>query len=79
MTAPKRARVWSEADCPLCDKALQHLTAQGYEIEKKSASALITGKEPDMDALVQLTLQTMSLPIIELDGNFIHPGDLYNE
>lgn len=79
MTAEKRAVIWSDSDCPLCDRAFAHLLEEGYSVEKKDVNKLMSGEDPNTDAMVQLTLQSMSLPIIELNGNFIRPGDLYDE
>lgn len=71
-TVDKKVTIWKQEDCPMCEKAFTHYKELGYDIDTKDVAKLLDGTEPDMDAIVQLSMQGMSVPIVrESEDMFI--------
>lgn len=66
--------IWTQEDCPLCDEAKQEIGSRAH-IEYKG-EALIKGTHKDIEALTQLAMQGMALPVIRVDGLFVEPKNL---
>lgn len=64
-----RIILWTQHHCPLCEEVKKKLAGQEYE--EKNAGDLILGEEQNEEALVQLAMQDMQLPLIMIDGKFI--------
>jgi len=71
------AILWTQEDCPLCEKVKALLAAEGYE--ERAAAALVSGEAPDDEAMVQLAMQDMQLPLVKIDGAFVSPLDLLKQ
>lgn len=68
------AKIWTQDDCPDCEEVKRVL---GNIIkEEVPADALTSGEERDVDAMVQLAMQNHALPLVKLDGEFIHPQEI---
>lgn len=63
-------------DCGQCEKVLKKIKKCDFELTTKSVSDIAT--EEDTDAMAQLQLQGMEVPIILLEGEFIFPADFLN-
>ncbi|MBN2712538.1 MAG: hypothetical protein JXR97_08935 [Planctomycetes bacterium] len=63
--------LWTQEDCPLCGKVKAAYAENGYE--ERNAQELIRGDNVDTDAMTQLAMQNMQLPIVMVDGEFVDP------
>jgi len=64
-----QAIIYTQQDCPLCDQAKAHFGEGNYE--ERESSDLVSGKDRNMDAMAQLAIQNMRLPLIFSDGEWI--------
>lgn len=61
--------IWTQKDCPLCGRVKAELATEGYE--ERNVADLLSGLAPNDDALAQLALQNMRLPLVMIDGRFV--------
>ena len=66
--------LWTQADCPLCERVKALFVSQGYE--ERAAADLLTGADKDIEAMTQLAMQDMQLPLVMIDGRFVVPQEL---
>ncbi len=66
--------LWTQNGCPLCAEVKAIFAGQDYE--ERDAAELLAGTTPDADAMVQLAMQDMQLPLVMLDGRFVPPLEL---
>lgn len=64
--------IWTQEDCPLCARVKSILG----EYEERPASDLVSGMEPDLDAMTALAMQNMELPLVKMDGAFVNVHEL---
>jgi len=77
MTVEKEVTLWSSPDCGECDRIFKWYLNLGYAINKKDVDKLMSGEEPDLDAMTALAYQNNALPIIREFGSvFVKPGDV---
>ena len=77
MTVEKEVTLWSVLECKECDRVFKWYLNLGYAINKKDANKLLSGEEPDLDAMAALAYQNQALPIIREFGSvFVKPGDV---
>lgn len=60
--------IWTQENCPLCQK-VKDLFGEGNYVEKQAAD-LLGGSIPDADAMAQLAMQDMQLPLVQVDGEW---------
>ena len=70
---PLRAVIYTQLGCSLCGKVRKVLQGKGYEIEERDAEDLLGGHDQDMDAMAQLAMQGMELPLVMIDGDWVKP------
>ena len=70
-----KAKLWIAPGCELCVRVRDALLDRGYtEIIERPASDLTSGEDRNHDALVQLAMQNMALPVVWVsDNGFIKP------
>jgi glutaredoxin len=66
--------LWTEEECPLCQRLKEVLGEGTYE--ERSAQELVSGEAPDTEAMAQLAMQNMQLPLVQVDGTFADPAEL---
>ena len=69
--------VWTQPECPLCEAVKRCLGAGNYE--ERAAEALLGGYDRDMDAMAQLAMQNMELPLVRRDGEWIRPQAILDQ
>lgn len=69
--------VWTQEDCPLCERVKETLGAGNYE--ERRAEDLIGGFDRDMDAMAQLAMQNMELPLIRRGATWLRPQDILGD
>ena len=67
--------IYTTEDCPLCNLAKDMYP----DAEVRDVEDLQSGKIVDMDAMVQLSMQNMALPVIRLGEQYIKPSELKAE
>ncbi len=70
----ERTIIWTQPNCPLCAAIKTRLGNGNYE--ERPAAELISGGQPDDEAMAQLMLQDMQLPLVRQNGNFIDPAKI---
>ena len=65
-----KVTLWTTDDCPKCEEAKALLAASGIEHEIRTGADLTSGAEQNADALVQLAMQDMAMPIIKVDNTY---------
>lgn len=73
----KKAIIWTQEGCALCEQVKTILGEGNYE--ERDATGLIGGADPDLDAMVQLTMQNMVLPVVKIGDNFADVHDLVRQ
>lgn len=74
----KTATLWQMPDCNRCRLVREALVAQGYTVTERELNDIIIGKEKNEDALVQLCIQLMAAPVVEINGQFVKPEEILN-
>ncbi len=62
-----KAIVWTSTECETCARIHIELAQLGYDIEERPVSGLVSGGDTHtlrFDAMVQLTMQLMTIPVI---------------
>lgn len=70
-TEAVRVVIWTQPFCPLCEQVKEHFADVGYE--ERAASELTSGADRDPEAMAQLAMQNMELPMIRVDGEYVSP------
>jgi glutaredoxin len=65
----KQVIIWTQEDCPLCAEAKEYFSEDGFE--ERRAEELLQGNERNVDAMAQLAMQNMQLPLVSVDGEFV--------
>jgi len=60
--------IWTQKECPLCEN-VKAKHGEGNYVEH-DVKDLMSGANQDMDAMVQLTMQNMVLPLVMIDGKW---------
>jgi len=71
-----RGVIYTQSGCNLCCKVRESLKGKGYEVEEREVEDLLSGKYRDMDALAQLSMQNMELPVVVLNDRCVGVGDV---
>lgn len=66
--------LWTQPNCPLCEQVKEVLS--GDHLEEHPVTELITGATRNDEALAQLAMQDMAVPLVMIDGAFINPMDI---
>lgn len=66
-----RVILWTQPICPLCEQVKGYFSEVGYE--ERAASELLSGADRDPEAMAQLAMQNMELPMIQVNGAFVSP------
>lgn len=66
--------IWTQDGCPLCEK-VKAIFGEGNYTEL-AASELISGDRADDEAMAQLAMQDMQLPLVKVDGHWKNLHDL---
>ena len=69
-----KATIWTQEGCPLCERVKACLAAEGYE--EREVNELMSGTEKNHEAMVQLAMQDMELPLVRIDGAFVGPNEI---
>lgn len=69
--------IWTQENCPLCG-TVKEFYGEGNYIEKNAAE-LMSGGMPDAEAMAQLAMQDMQLPLVMVDGNWANVNDIIAE
>lgn len=69
--------LWTLRDCPVCDRVKHCLPEGGYT--ELDANALIDGTQKHPEAMVQLAMQDMQLPLVMVNGYFVDPHTFLKE
>jgi glutaredoxin len=70
----RNVKIWTQAGCAMCEKVKQHFTGEGYE--ESPVTALLSGEDRNEQAMVQLAMQDMQLPLVMVDGQFVNPREI---
>lgn len=70
------AKVWTLFDCPRCHKAIAALDRRRRKVTCHSLENLVSGEEPDLDAMTQLSICGGIAPLVFLDGRFLSPEEI---
>lgn len=60
--------IWTQENCPLCQRVKEHFGAGNFV--EKHASELLSGDDADTEAMVQLAMQDMQLPLVQVAGEW---------
>ncbi len=66
MTA--RVEIYTNEDCQLCEK-VKAFHGEGNYTEHQ-AQDLLSGANQDMEAMAQLAMQNMALPLVKINGKW---------
>lgn len=66
--------IYTQEGCPLCERVKAHY-GEGHYIERP-VQGLLTGTDRNMDAMAQLAMQNLELPLILEAGQWITPRQL---
>ncbi len=69
--------LWTQDNCPVCERVKE--VFQGQDVEEHHAEDLIQGQEKDVDAMAQLAMQDMLVPVVMVDGEFIPPEEILRD
>jgi glutaredoxin len=69
-----RTIVWTQEGCPLCERVKEALSDEGFE--ERHAEELLSGDDPDVEAMAQLAMQNMELPLVQRGDVFLDPHDV---
>ena len=69
--------VWTQEGCGLCEQVKEALGSGSYE--ERPADELISGVDRNIDAMVQLSMQNMELPLVQIDGTWVSPHEVIRE
>lgn len=64
----KKIIIWTQEDCPLCQRVKAYYGEGNYE--ERAAQDLLGGNVPDIDAMAQLAMQDMQLPLVQVAGEW---------
>ncbi len=70
----KEIIIWTQEECPLCQKVKDYYGAGNYT--ERNAQDLLRGEKPDTEAMAQLAMQDMQLPLIKVDGEWQSVNDI---
>jgi hypothetical protein len=70
------AVLWTLPDCDRCTRAIGALERQHRKVTRLSLQKLISGEEPDIDAMAHLSMTGSPAPLVFLDGRFLEPGEV---
>ncbi|MHC4871020.1 MAG: glutaredoxin family protein [Planctomycetota bacterium] len=73
----KMVTIWTQEGCSLCEKVKEIF--KGKDFEERNAEDLINGDDRNVDAMTQLAMQNMELPLVMIDGHFVNVFDLLND
>jgi glutaredoxin len=68
------ATIWTQKGCPLCEQVKNSIGEGNYE--ERAVSELMAGVDKNTDAMAQLMIQNMELPLVMIDDEFISPREL---
>lgn len=66
--------LWTQPDCTLCEQVKQALA--GDQIEERPVTELIDGTARNDEALAQLAMQDMMVPLVQVDGAYVSPAEI---
>ena len=66
--------IYTQELCPLCAEIKAHFGEGNYK--EKDAAKLMDGTDKNMDAMAQLAMQGMVLPLVEINGKWVCPKEL---
>ena len=66
--------IWTQENCPLCQRVKEHF-GEGNFVEKHAAE-LLSGDDADTEAMVQLAMQDMQLPLVKVAGEWKNVHDI---
>lgn len=72
-----RVILWTQPICPLCQQVKAYFAEVGYE--ERAASELTSGADRDPEAMAQLAMQNMELPMIQVNGAFVSPRAILSQ
>ncbi len=75
--AMKKIIIWTQEDCPLCQKVKTYYGEGNFE--ERAAQDLLGGNVPDIDAMAQLAMQDMQLPLVQVDGEWVDVCSILTE
>ena len=61
--------LWTQDGCSLCAQVKEALA--GEPLEERDVAQLLSGADKDDDAMAQLAMQDMQLPVVRIDGQFL--------
>lgn len=67
-------KIWGNTECMECQRVKEYFADQGYDYY--DVSTLVSGENPDLEAMTQLTFQDMRLPLVMVDGEWIDPAEI---
>lgn len=70
----KEVIIWTQQDCPLCQRVKCYFGEGNYE--ERDAQGLLGGNMPDIEAMTQLAMQDMQLPLVQVNGEWQNVCDL---
>lgn len=74
---PEYCVIWTREGCEICHHVKMLLEEQRTcYIDERNADDLVSGGEPNLDAMAQLASQNMMLPVVQIDGEFVNPATL---
>ncbi len=66
--------LWTQNDCPLCERVKAYYGAGNYT--EKNVLELVSGDEPNDEAMAQLAMQDMQLPLIQIGETFADVNEI---
>ena len=66
--------IWTQEGCHLCENIKKYFS--GHDYQEREASELLSGVDKNNEAMVQLAMQDMMLPLVSINGKFISPFEL---
>lgn len=70
----RNVTIWSQDNCPVCDR-VKAIFANDT-IDERQVTELISGCERNDEALAQLAMQDMMVPLVKVDGKFVSLDDV---
>jgi glutaredoxin len=68
--------MYSNVGCVICGRVREVLKRKGFTVEDRDSDTLMKGTDRNMEAMAQLAMQNMELPLVMVDGMWRKPREV---
>jgi len=72
----REAIIYKQDGCDLCSEVKRVLKKKLFTLREREADSLIKGHDQNMDAMAQLAIQNMELPLVLIEGEWRMPREV---